>query len=344
MSSHIVSITFFIISICLVLNIDDLKINSYQEITIPEDSFNFTYQYKRPKISDSENVYFYFRMYDQDKDYYYYLTIKTEDGKEEEIYFTSSYFFGYYASELNDTKFFFEIKDAKNRKLLFIDSSQEININLDIFISLNFVTDYINNIPPKALIFNVDVTDFTQAQNKTIYFISEIDTFLNSDYLVSYCIEDEMNENECNYTQLKKLPIGEDTKYKIKLSAYKINEKRYKFGYFKVIKEVEFGIIQYDPIKNDDRFYLFNAKDFSTFHIYHNYEFDYRFIEESEKNNLPDNIDSLTFEDSWNNNGVEEMKVIYDSNYLIIKIHPYSDRNKIIFYLFEEYIDLTSDS
>ena len=226
MSSHTVSITLFIISFCLVLHIDDLQINSYQEITIPEDSFIFTYQYKRPpNISDSENIYFYFRMDDQHRHYTYYLTIKSEDGKKEEISFSSRYFFSYYVSELNDTKFFFEIKDAKSRTLLFIDSSQAININLDIFISLNFVTDYIKDIPPKALIFNVDVTDFTQVQNKTIYFISETNTFFNSDYLVSYCVGDEMNENECNYAQLKKLPIGENTKYKIKLSAYKINEK-----------------------------------------------------------------------------------------------------------------------
>ena len=211
MSSHFVSITLFIISICLVLNINDIQINSYQEITIPEDTFNFTYQYKRPNISDSENVYFYFGIDDQGKGYTYYLTIKTEDGKDEKISFNSRYFFSYYISELNDTKFFFEIKNAESRTLLFIDSSQEININLDKFISLNFVTDYINDIPPKALIFNIDVTDLAQVQNKTIYFLSKADTFLNSDYLVSYCIEDEMNENECNYTQLKKLPIGEDT-------------------------------------------------------------------------------------------------------------------------------------
>ena len=338
MSSHIVSITLFIISFYLVLN-TDLQINGYQEITIPERVFSFTYQYKKPNISDSENIYFYFRMVDQRKDYYYYrITIKTEDGKEEEIKVSSMNYFAYYVSELDDTNFFFEIRFAESYTLLFIDSSQEININLDKFINLNFITDYIYDIPPKALIFNVDTRDATQDQNKTIYFISKTGTFLNSDYLVSYCIEDEMNGNECNYIQLKKLLIKKDTKYKIRLSAYKINENM-QFKYFEVIKEGEFGIIKYERINYDDRYYLVNVKDFVTFYIYYDYDFEYIFIKESEKKNLPDNINSFTFEDSSYSPGVETMEVKSNCDYLLIKIHSSN-----ILYMFEKFISLQSDS
>ena len=83
--------------------------------------------------------------------------------------------------------------------MYFIDSTKEINTNIDTFINLFFKTDLLGDKQPLPLTFNID-----EIEEDIFYNLIEIskDKISNSHYLLEYCI---YNENECDYIGIKKL-------------------------------------------------------------------------------------------------------------------------------------------
>ena len=279
MSLNYLMLTFLIISFCFVLN-EDIQIKNFEEIIIPKgENFTCTYQYTKPIVSDL-GIYFYFKFSNSDNSE---LIIKPENGTQSKItIYYKGYWYNYYVSTESDIKYYFEIinKQSYDISMIFIDSSQEINLDLEIFINLNFNTEKIYDNPPNPLIFNIDVT-----QNDTLYyFIANKGDFIDSDSLLYYCIKDEVNE--CTFTELKSLNFEKDKKYKVKLNGYQYegNNIYYKFEFFGLIKEVQLGFISYNSLGNENvRYFIMKFDRSKTFYLYGDSSFEYDCISETKK-------------------------------------------------------------
>ena len=330
MSLNNIKIVFLILSFCFINNTEEIKIKNYEEIIIPKGEA-FTLVYEKPSYSDSGN-YFYFKFNVSDN---YQLIIKPEDETETKITVSSnSYWYNYYASSTTKKKYSFQIINSQISDVImtFIDSSQEIDLNLEKFIDLNFDTKSIYDREPKPLIFNIDVT-----QNTTLYFKANKGSFINSDSLLYYCIKDEINE--CNYKILKSLNFEKGKKYKIKLNGYKYEEDTlyYKFLFFTLVKEVDSGIISYSyNMGRRDRYFMIKCEKYKTFYLYGS-NFKYNVISKSEKELLPDNLDSYSFYTNYD----QIKKVTGNKDYFIFT--PINS-NSIFFYMFEEYNECDSYS
>ena len=322
---------FLFLSFCLVLNKDIQINNNYEEILIYKgETFNFTYQYEQSMLSDSGN-YFYFKFNVSDN---CQLIIKPEGEAETKMTISSNkYWHNYYVSSNTKKKYYFQILNTQtfDVRMSFIDSSKEIDLNLEKFIDLDFNTENIYNNAPNPLIFNIDAT-----HNNKLYFKAKSGTFVSSDSLLYYCVKDEIGE--CSFIPLKSQFFEKGKKYKIQLNSYKYetNTLFYMFHYFTLVKEVELGFISNNEAIND-RYFIVKLEKNSPIYLYGT-DYEYSQITESEKQNLPDSLDSFTFENSYN-----EIDCFYkDKDYLIFKKR--NSNSKVFFYLFQNYINVKMSS
>ena len=330
MALNNLKVVFLILSFCLILN-KDIQIKNYEEILIYKgETFNFTYQYEQSIFPDSGN-YFYFKFNVSDN---CHLIIKPEGETETKMTISSNkYWYNYYVSSNTKKKYSFQIlnKQTSDVRMSFIDSSKEIDLNLEKFIDLDFNTEKIYNNAPNPLIFNIDVT-----HNNKLYFKAKSGTFIGSDSLLYYCVKDEIDQ--CSFIPLKSLIFEKGKKYKIQLNSYKYEKNTlfYMFHYFKLVKEVELGFISDNEAINETYFIVKLEKN-GPIYIY-GADYEYSQITESEKQNLPDNLDSFTFKKSYN-----EIESFYKhKDYLIFK--KINSNSKVFFYLFQNYINVEMSS
>ena len=331
MALNNLKVVFLILSFCLILN-KDIQIKNYEEILIYKgETFNFTYQYEQSIVSNS-GYYFYFKFNVSDN---FQLIINPEGETETKMTISSNkYWYDYYVSSNTKKKYSFQILNTQTSdvRMSFIDSSKEIDLNLEKFIDLDFNTEKIYNNAPNPLIFNIYVT-----HNNKLYFKAKSGTFTGSDSLLYYCVIDEIDQ--CSFIPLKSLIFEKGKKYKIQLNSYKYEKNTlfYMFNYFTLVKEVELGFISYNEAINE-KYFIVKLEENGPIYIY-GADYEYSQITEGEKQNLPDNLDILSFKNSYN-----EIECFYkDKDYLIFK-KKINSNSKVFFYLFQNYINVEMSS
>ena len=307
----------------LIIN-EEVSIRSYEELDVPKGTSNYSYQFTESSLPEGKDGYFYFKF--NILKYYYpiSLSIIQENGNESSISLTNKNWFCYNITNLKSQKFIFSIEIAfydTNISVLFLDGTKEINFTLDQFINLNFTSTSVSR-PPIPLTFNL----ITLEEQEGFYYFKENeknDILYDADYLLFYC---ELEENqECSFTGFQSLFFDKNKKYKIKLNFYKdnyYNNYYYYFIYFSSIKEIEFDSIRLDIIKKGVyyyRYYLLNVENITNnndFFIYSNTSFYGGFMDENDKDKLPDYIDQIYF--SSYSNGINTITKT-EENIFVIK-------------------------
>ena len=174
--------------------------------------------------------------------------------------------------------------------MMFIDSASEIKINLDQLASFQVEIDKIKEYPKPLIIFIEQIEE-----DELYYFLEDNNLF--------YCVLGE--DNECDYNPLKKLNFEKNKKYKIKYDCSKGSDYFY-FKSFSTIKELKFEKNIFYRIKSQsisntfyEGYFFIDIKNKTKFLIYINDRYyDIGYFSEKDKNELPDNIKSFSFERS----------------------------------------------
>ena len=208
-------------------------------------------------------------------------------------------------------------------KLLFIDSSKEINLGLDKFLSWSYEIKNLNH-PPSPLIFATN----SISQKATMQFKNNYDyEILDDQNLIYYCIKEGSN---CQYKKLSVLNLENklSVNYKFKLNSFKTDENYYSFYMANInkinLRDLDYGIDVYLFLENDinDNYYIIKAKDINTIVIKFDIpKYGYKFITEDERQNINEYLNDIKFKETEYN--LDEYSICNNENnddYLIIKI------------------------
>ena len=285
--------------------------------------------------------------------YNFPLNLTDEDRKCYYIFFSfSEDNITYYIKDLNDStpigfqkdewEFFPLIKLGNNldsitfiinnpnldtAKMIFIDSSQEINLTITEFLnwSYDIKIKIEEDFPPSPLIFSID--KFTKKDETTIHFKNDDYEIFDDQNLIYYCINEGTN---CQYKTISALKLEKNNEYKIKLNWFKKNKDPSNFYTFypefnKIIitEDVIIGSNSWDLKKDIKEYYYFiKTKDIDNIYIFVKYSgdnYEYKFINESQKESIYDDLNSINF-DKNNTNLLSEYNNAKNYDYLIIKI------------------------
>ena len=303
--------------------------NSASSIPIPKGESEFFYQYSDPILQEGKQAHFFFN-------YLYYnkseIKILDEDGNLFTVkfqYFDYAYF---NITNYKNQKYIFRINSTRENELFFLDNSREINTNLDNLFNLVYTTELMDN-PPLPLLFVIIAKKekfLSLKSNGNIYSGEKI---FNGNSELEFC---EVNGNDCYFNNINinnYISFEKGKKYKIKINCYQNREKQYLFRKnikVSIFKEIEFGpsIINYHNdkityfiIKNYEKFKFSLKSKTGAINIYK-----YSYINEIDKQNLPQTIDKLEFyrkelkeQNEMSNNGYDYFIIQIDSDYSISK-------------------------
>ena len=306
-----------LLSLFYVISNEILEIpTNFAEIELKESSSFLFYDFPEAHIQEGKSIYFFFKFLQSS---YNQIDIKVfnEDGEEDSLPCNSYYDFCC-LEILNKTsqQFTFKVTNYYSDpiKIIFIDNSREININLDFLFGFDLQLTELTK-EPLPLIFNVGLVD-----EKTIM-LAEIEKPLE------YCID---NEYECLFESFKNVNFEKGKKYKIKLESY-IETNYYgdtytlELPYFSIIKEIEFGARILSKTQQNAIIFIMNIKNNERFNLYLNdnniqNSYETTFITEYEKENILDIINNLNMEIRSANDLIEVINYNSVSNYLLIII------------------------
>ena len=303
--------------------------NSASSIYIPKGESEFFYQYSDPILQEGKQAHFFFNYISYNKPE---IKILDEDGNLFTVkfqYFDYAYF---NITNYKKQKYIFKINSSQETELLFLDNSREINANLDDLFNLVYTTELMDN-PPLPLVFVIIAKKekfLSVKSNGNIYSGEKI---FNGDSELEFC---EVNGNDCYFKNINiddYISFDKDKKYKIKINCYQYREQQYLFRRnikVSIFKEIEFGPslisyysdkITYFIIKNYEKFQFSLKSKTGAINIYK-----YSYINEIDKQNLPQTIDKLEFyrkelkeQNEMSNNGYDYFIIQIDSDYSISK-------------------------
>ena len=207
--------------------------------------------------------------------------------------------------------------------MLFIDSSKEINLGLDKFLSWSYEIKNLNH-PPSPLIFATN----SISQKATILFKNNYNyEILDDQNLIYYCLNEGSN---CQYKKLSVLNLENklSVNYKFKLNSFKTDENYYSFYMANInkinLRDLDYGIDVYLFLENDinDNYYIIKAKDINTIVIRFDIpKYGYKFITEDERQNINEYLNDIEFEEEEYD--LDDYSICNNENnddYLIIKI------------------------
>ena len=118
------------------------QISNLEQVTFVKGTSEFTYQFLEPTLQNRKDIYFFFKFSD-----YYNINLKVidEDKNEKEIainsYSNYMYYNIIYLKSQNYTFIITSDNYKSSQTMTFIDSSRDININIDeLFFKLDFKT------------------------------------------------------------------------------------------------------------------------------------------------------------------------------------------------------------
>ena len=312
------------------------EINNFEKILYPIGTSLYSYQFSKVALPQGKDVYFYFN-------FTKYNNLQLKIINESKYNTTKKITYGgewesFNISDSESQTYLFEIinNGKEEGEMMFIDSTKEINTNLNNFIFLNFSTDVIEMRPPIPLIFNIEPISedifYNFKETKSSY-----EEIYDDNKQLSY-----YSETEDKYIGFTYLSFEKGQKYKIKLNIYKKTyDERFLFMKFVAIsyffKEVSCGLTSYETDGTEKiRYFLINTKGYSYIYLYvknsQGNKFYYVNLSEEEKENLI--IDKLYF----SNRESTQKTINYNSryDYLIIKIIDNKDfyENQIFVYYF----------
>ena len=202
---------------------EEIPIKHLEKITLqPGSVCSYFYHYSNDSASGDDYFYFKFESYMRG--------LKIIEGEGNQTNVTDieidqdEYWYGYHIISKKDQKFIFQPSTWGKREIImiFLDSSLEINLNLENFINYFFITQFIyENYEPNPLIFNIEAIENDISYNFiATRFDKEInkgDKIIGEKSLLNYCIIDD--KNECNYKELNSLKFEKGKNYKIKLNG-----------------------------------------------------------------------------------------------------------------------------
>jgi hypothetical protein len=136
--------------------ISSIQIENFDKVTYKVGISNFTYQFYEFSSSGGRGIYFYFNFTNQEN---LIFNIINENNNLNSITVKSDQWTAFRISDFNSQIYTFQIinQGKSPGELIFIDSTKEINTNLDRFLFLNFSTEIFYESPPIPLIFNIDI-------------------------------------------------------------------------------------------------------------------------------------------------------------------------------------------
>ena len=326
---------FLIILLSYIAFTSTVEINSFDNVTYQKGTTEFTYNFSGFSIPEGRNAYFYFQF-----SYKYKLkfNIINEKGKIEVSY--SDDWNAYYISELNSQKYTFQIinEGSKSGEMVFIDSTKEINTNIDVFLNLDFHLSPLYR-PPLSLIFNIDTI-----QEEIFYNYIERYTYgdkvYEGNYLMKFCIIDK---KECQFEGFKLLKLERGKKYKIQYNFYyNSNYKKFYFpnvkSYLYSIQEFNNCIEQYETDGTEKtHYYLIKTKDYQKIYIYVKYgPVSYALIENKKDIVIVDEYYiTLTAQ--------KEESIMILKDYILLKIEDQKDLNNTNIIYISHYSEVIKD-
>ena len=309
------------------------KLIPFSEMTVWPDESYFYYEFSTPVIDKEKDAYFYFKLSQSFNEPYHISII--DGGKNETIIANltneNSTWISYKLPNLKTQTFNILVNMDSFGKMIFIDSTKEINTNLTNFIYFSFNTSLLEGKPPYPLIFNID-----KVQNEISYYFkaNSKDQVYESKSLIEYCI---INGKECNFEEIGSIfNFEKGNKYKIRLNYYiKKNTDFYYFEEFSFIRKMSFGLEKYYSHNLEKiHYFLIDINGINQFSIFvskrsrpNGY---LTFITEKEKENLPNNLESFSFT-GYDFSDVVTFNSINEKNYIIIKLkHSTSDNINIL--------------
>ena len=231
-------------------------------------------------------------------------------------------------------------------KLIFIDNSKELNINLEKFLNWKYKILYENNedYAPTPLIFSIDeVKEDTTIELE----LNDEDKIYNDSNVMYYCIN---KGSDCQYNAFTKLTLIKDQKYKFKLNSFIDENKNYYFyipykldntSYPLDINQINFGITNFDIDENTkEKYFIAYIKGLENFYIRLEYNqfsnFGYQIINKSQKENIDKEINNIQF---YYQNFSDYIPIwnLNDDDYLIVKINYLESYNKGSIILLNEF-------
>ena len=316
------------------------EIYNLAEVTLKKGINEFFYQFSEPQLVEGKDPYFYFYFSDE---YDVTLEIKDENKTTSKISFRKyTYFMGYNITNTNPQKYTFEVTCNYHwgtQKMIFIDSSRDININIEKLLTFSFKTNSIYNRPPMPLTFSLN-----SVKDKTIFSLMSNydDDILEGEYLLEYCEIGENNICEFSGPSSNLFTLEKGSNYKIRLNCYKgsyYEFKSYEINY--IIKEIFFGAQFFETTYSTANYYfIIDVKKYNTSYLYADFNngFKTAFFSEEEKKTYIENIEHF----SYSNNDQKKVITLENENdYLIINFHYNSENYKGYFYIAQTYYSLT---
>ena len=246
------------------------EIQNFDEITVNSVTNEYFYQFLEPHLIEDRDPYFYFGFLDDVLSYSSTIRIIDENQNEGENYCKRPYnFIGFNITNLNPQKYKFYIINSYyySRKMLFIDSSRDININIEKLFTIKFSTNSIQNRPPMPLIFNIK-----SIKDKTIFSVdpySDTDIY-DGDYILEFW---EISENSsCEFTGSNLLVLKKGKKYKFQFNCYHNSYSSFRFNAFEInyaIKEIGFGPMFFEITESARYLYfIIDIKKYNNIYLY----------------------------------------------------------------------------
>ena len=344
-------VLLFSFTILYTLSIKTLELG-YNEIELMPGVTELAYTIKETSLKDDKSPFISFMVFEDNLNLTFYMK-EFEDSKSEPIIIPKKQWLSLPLMIFQLTQMEIHLVFVINNdnsfpaKLIFIDNSKELNINLEKFLNWKYKISYesLGLYVPTPLIFSIDeVKEDTTIELE----LNDEDKIYNDSNVMYYCIN---KGSDCQYNAFTKLTLIKDQKYKFKLNSFIDENKNYYFyipykfdntSYPLDINQINFGITNFDIDKNTkEKYFLAYIKGLENFYIlfqYNNniYKFGYQLINDSQKEYIDKEINNIQFnyEDFldvipiWNLN---------DDDYLILKINYSESYNKGFVMLLNEF-------
>ena len=222
---------FFFVIICFWLVVSNqIPLSNYCEIELKKGNSEYSYYLSNLIPDNSKIPYIFIKLFNKEKiglriyingDEVFYSQPKGDKWIDIPLTY-----------EKNNTNIILKVNtQERNSKMIFIDTSKILSINLTNFFSLNFITNQLKK-KPLQLLFDIIV-------DKNIYFSiieEKIIPLMDNENILSICNLDD--NNNCKNIDVNYAKLLKDNKYRFKLNCYE-NKNVYFFYKFNIIYYME---------------------------------------------------------------------------------------------------------
>ena len=313
----------------VLVNSYPIKLESFSEIEIKQGNFEYFYEYSHYILNHNEKTpYIYIKSFNLNKiDFSVYLNDEEVFNSHIDILQNDGWI-KFPMNNKNKANITLIINSYEPKlKMIFIDSSKILKINLEKFLYLNLTINKIYELP-FPFIFNITV-------NKNIFLSIQDEArknylTLNDSNVLNYCLI--KNNKECNYIKADNIQLKKNETYLFKLN-YKKEKNVYFFRKFKInyfIEEINFGnnsFISYNFTQN--YYLLLNIQNYSNLYFYindnsniFNRNHNYSIISKQHFNSLLYKKNKFYMDKSLINGKITPLEnLTKNSNYLLININ-----------------------